>query len=319
MTRTPIRRTSLAALAIGSLLLTGCGGQSLAAELDGTDAPAAEAFKNPIPSGDLAADILEGISQDAELAARVPADIKTRGLKVATADGYPPMEMFDADGKTMVGVDMSLMRAIANTWGVELEIINSDVNSMMPGVASGRFDVLASGFNDTEVRREKASFVDYAKSSGAIIVAKGNPEGIHTPSDLCGHTMAVLDNGYYMQLAGTFSEDCVAQGKPAIEILGFANDPEALLQLQSGRAQAGMNDYPVGVFRAKESGGALEAIEIPGESLFGMAVDPKNEELITLLQDTVNKLIDDGDYDDILAAWDLSGMALPEATINQGK
>ncbi|MGO4103574.1 ABC transporter substrate-binding protein [Leifsonia sp. YAF41] len=319
MKSTPFRLAALAAVALGSLLLTGCGGQSLAAAPVGTDAPAAEAFKNPIPSGDLAASVLEGISQNADFAARVPAEIKTNGLKVATADGYPPMEMFDADGKTMVGVDMSLMRAIADSWGVKVVITNSDVNSMMPGVASGRFDVLASGFNDTEVRREKASFVDYAKSSGAIIVAKGNPEGINAPADLCGHTMAVLDNGYYMQLATTFSDDCVAQGKAAIEILGFANDPEALLQLQSGRAQAGMNDYPVGVFRAKESGGTIEAIEIPGESLFGLAVDPTNEELITLLQDTVNKLIADGDYDEILAAWDLSGMALTEATVNQGK
>src|SRR5690606_8242522 len=109
------------------------------------------------------------------------------------------------------------------------EVSNSDVNSMMPGVASGRFDVLASGFNDTEERREKVSFVDYAKSSGAIIVAKGNPEGIASSADLCGLTMAVLDNGYYMNLAQTFSDACVAAGNPAIDILGFANDPEALL------------------------------------------------------------------------------------------
>jgi polar amino acid transport system substrate-binding protein len=229
------------------------------------------------------------------------------------------MEMFDADGKTMIGVDMSLMRAVADTWGVKLDISNSDVSAMMPGVVSGRFDLLASGFNDTEVRREKVSFVDYARSSGAIIVGKGNPEGIKAPADLCGHTMAVLDNGYYMQLATTFSDDCVAKGNSPIEILGFANDPEALLQLQNGRAQAGMNDYPVGVFRAKEAKGAIEAIEIPGESLFGIAVDPKNEELVTLLQDTMNKLIDDGDYDKILAAWDLSGMALTKATVNEGK
>ncbi|GAB3119600.1 ABC transporter substrate-binding protein [Glaciibacter psychrotolerans] len=317
MKNAPFRLTALAVVALGSLLLTGCGGQSLAGAAD-AGAPAA-AVKNTIPSGDLAGSVLKGITQNADFAARVPANIKTNGLKVATADGYPPMEMFDTDGKTMVGVDMSLVRAIADSWGVKVEIINSDVNSMMPGVASGRFDVLASGFNDTEVRREKASFVDYARSSGAIIVAKGNPEGITAPTDLCGHTMAVLDNGYYMQLTTTFSEDCVAAGQAPIEILGFANDPEALLQLQSGRAQAGMNDYPVGVFRAKEAGGAIEAIEIPGNSLFGIAVDPKNTELITLIQDTVNQLIADGDYDKILAAWDLSGMAVTEATVNQGK
>lgn len=317
MKNAQFKKTALVSLALGSMLLTGCGGQAIG-NTGSSDAPAA-AVKNTVPTGDLAASVLAGIKQDAALAARVPESIATNGLKVATADGYPPMEMFDTDGKSMVGVDMSLVRAIADSWGVTVEISNSDVNSMMPGVASGRFDILASGFNDTEVRREKVSFVDYAKSSGALIVEKGNPEGINGPKDLCGHTMAVLDNGYYMQLATTFSEDCLADGKAAIKILGFVNDPEALLQLQNGRAQAGMNDYPVGVFRAVEAKGAIEAIEIPGNSLFGIAVDPKNTELITLIQDTLNKLIADGSYGEILTAWDLTGMAVTEATVNQGK
>ncbi|MEO6200211.1 MAG: ABC transporter substrate-binding protein [Cryobacterium sp.] len=317
MKNAQFKKTALVSLALGSMLLTGCGGQAIG-NTGSSDAPAA-AVKNTVPTGDLAASVLAGIKQDAALAARVPESIASNGLKVATADGYPPMEMFDTDGKSMVGVDMSLVRAIADSWGVTVEISNSDVNSMMPGVASGRFDILASGFNDTEVRREKVSFVDYAKSSGALIVEKGNPEGINGPKDLCGHTMAVLDNGYYMQLATTFSEDCLADGKAAIKILGFANDPEALLQLQNGRAQAGMNDYPVGVFRAVEAKGAIEAIEIPGNSLFGIAVDPKNTELITLIQDTLNKLIADGSYGEILTAWDLTGMAVTEATVNQGK
>ena len=312
--------TFAAALAIGSLALTGCGGQSLAETPSASgNAAGAEAFKNTAPAGDLAASTIGKISMDPELSARVSAAMKSDGLKIAAAEGYPPMEMFDTDGKTMVGVDMSLARAMGNLLGVEAKIANSDVSGMMPGVVSGRFDVLMSGFNDTAERREKVSFVDYAKSSGSIMVAKGNPSGIKGPADLCGETMAVLDNGYYMQLAETFSKDCVAKGEKEIKILGFANDPEALLQVQNGRAAAGLNDYPVAVFRAKESKGALEAIEIPGSSLFGIAIDPKNEELVKLVQDAMNKLIKDGTYTEILNAWGLDQMALPEATVNQGK
>ncbi|GAA1886189.1 ABC transporter substrate-binding protein [Paeniglutamicibacter psychrophenolicus] len=308
-----------AVLTLGAAALTGCGGQSLAETPSASGAAEAGAFKNTAPSGDLAAAQIAAITVDSDLAARVPEAIKTGGLKIAAAEGYPPMEMFDTDGKTMVGVDMSLARAMGNLLGVEAKISNSDVSGMMPGVVSGRFDVLMSGFNDTAERREKVSFVDYAKSSGSIMVAKGNPEGIKSPADLCGETMAVLDNGYYMQLAEQFSKDCEAKNEKPIKILGFANDPEALLQVQNGRAVAGLNDYPVAVFRAKESNGALEAIEIPGSSLFGIAIDPKNEELVKLIQDTMNKLIEDGTYTEILGAWELDQMALPEATVNQGK
>ncbi|WP_298863264.1 ABC transporter substrate-binding protein [uncultured Microbacterium sp.] len=311
------RMLIVGAVAASMLMLAGCGGQSLNASPSASGEPAAS-VANPIPPGDLAADTLKTLKVDDALAERVPASIKADGLKVATADGYPPMEMFDADGKTMVGVDMSLARAMADIWGVKVDIQNSDQNSMIPGVASGRYDVVMSGLNDTAVRREKVSFVDYAKSSGALVVQAGNPKGIKTPADLCGKTLSVLDNGYYMQLGQKFSKECTDAGKPEIKIMGFANDPEALLQLKNGRADAGMNDFPVAAFRAKESGGAYEAIEIPGDALFGIGIAPDNKELISLIQDTLRQMMADGQYAAIFKAWDLSGMTIDDATINQG-
>lgn len=308
------------AVLAGALLLAGCGGTPIGdadkKPAEGGGAPAATV---EIPAGDLAADVLKTLAVDEELAARVPEKIKADGFTVATADGYPPMEMFDEDGKSMVGVDMSFARALASLWGVEVKIENSDPNAMVPGVASGRYDMVISGLNDTEVRREKVTFVDYAKSAGAFVVAKGNPKGITTPEDMCGKTLAVLDNGYYMQLAQTYSDECVKNGAEKITIMGFANDPEALLQLQNGRADAGMNDFPVAQYRVSQAGGKLEAVEIPGTALFGIGIAPDAEELISLTQDTMNKLMDDGTYGDILGAWDLGGMAIDEATINQGE
>ncbi|WP_336644918.1 ABC transporter substrate-binding protein [Microbacterium sp. USHLN186] len=317
MNTTQARVVLTAAAVAGALMLVGCGGKPVGATdaNGGVDtAPAAV----DIPAGDLASDVLKGLEADPELAERVPADIKKNGLTIATADGYPPMEMFDEDGKAMIGVDMSFARAMGALWGVEVNIENSDPNAMVPGVASGRYDMVISGLNDTEVRREKVTFVDYAKSAGAFVVAKGNPKGIKSPDDMCGKTLAVLDNGYYMQLAETYSEDCVAAGAEKIRILGFANDPEALLQLQNGRADAGMNDFPVAQYRVSQSDDKLEAVEIPGEALFGIGIAPDAEELISLTQDTMNQLMDDGSYADILDAWDLSGMGIDEATINKG-
>jgi polar amino acid transport system substrate-binding protein len=311
------RMLIVGAVTASVLMLAGCGGQSLTGSPDASAASAASAA-NPVPPGDLAADTLKTLEVDDALAGRVPASIKEDGLKVATADGYPPMEMFDADGKTMVGIDMSLARAMADIWGVKVDIQNSDQSAMIPGVASGRYDIVMSGLNDTAVRREKVSFVDYAKSSGAIVVKAGNPSGIKTPADLCGKTLAVLDNGYYMQLGQQYSTECTEAGKPAITIMGFANDPEALLQLKNGRADAGMNDFPVAAFRAKESGGAYEAIEIPGDALFGIGIAPDDKELISLIQDTLKQMMKDGHYAAIFKAWNLSGMTVDDATINQG-
>lgn len=317
MNNTQARVVLTAAAVAGALILVGCGGKPVGST-DENDSVDTAAVVAEIPAGDLAADVLKKLEVDPELADRVPSDIRKNGLTVATADGYPPMEMFAEDGKTMIGVDMSFARALGALWGVEVKIENSDPNAMVPGVASGRYDMVISGLNDTEVRREKVTFVDYAKSAGAFVVAKGNPKGIKTADDMCGKTLAVLDNGYYMQLAETYSEDCVAAGAEKIQILGFANDPEALLQLQNGRADAGMNDFPVAQYRVSQSDGKLEAVEIPGEALFGIGIAPDAEELISLTQDTVSQLMDDGSYAGILDAWDLGGMGIDEATINKG-
>jgi polar amino acid transport system substrate-binding protein len=303
---------------VGALMLVGCGGQPIGTSGKAPDGGGSASAAVDVPAGDLAGSVLKKLEVDPELAARVPAKIKADGLTIATADGYPPMEMFDKDGKTMIGVDMSIARALGAIWGVKVDIQNSDQNAMIPGVASGRYDMVISGLNDTAVRREKVSFVDYAKSAGAFVVAKGNPKGIKTAADMCGKTLAVLDNGYYMQLAQTYSDDCVAKGASKIDIMGFANDPEALLQLQNGRADAGMNDFPVAQYRVSQSDDKLEAVEIPGEALFGIGIGPDAKDLISLTQDTMNKLMKDGAYDDILSAWDLGGMGIDEATVDKG-
>ncbi|WP_311258379.1 transporter substrate-binding domain-containing protein [Microbacterium sp. WCS2018Hpa-9] len=306
------------AVLVGALMLSGCGGQPIGGSQTSSPENSGSASRVEVPAGDLASDVLANLETDPELAERVPESIKSKGLIVATADGYPPMEMFDTDGETMIGVDMSLARALAAMWGVKVVIENSDQNAMVPGVASGRFDMVISGLNDTEARREKVAFVDYAKSAGAFVVASGNPKNIETPADLCGKTLAVLDNGFYMQLAQTYSSDCAAKGEPEVTIMGFANDPEALLQLKNGRADAGMNDFPVAQYRVTQSEGALEAIEISGEALFGIGIAPTDDELISLTQDTLNQMMTDGTYADILEAWDLGDMAVDEATVNKG-
>lgn len=308
------------ALMLGAVLFgtTACGAQSLNASEEKANSD--EVTLITAPDEDLAAGVIAGIEPNEELFNALPASIRNKGLQVTTSVGYPPMEMYGADGKTIVGVDPSLARAIARTLGVDLTITDQEFNAQIPGLLTGRFDVLLSSMTDNEERRETVTFVDYVSAGNGFLVQTGNPSSIATPDDVCGTIISVVDNGSSMDLAEEYDAACIADGKASVDILKFEGDSEAILAVKSGRAAATIGDYPVAVYRAAEADSGLEAIAIDGgESPWGIAVDKKNTDLVDLVQKALQELIDSGAYSAILDAWGVGQMAVGSAVINAGK
>lgn len=309
-------------IAAGSLLLglTACGGQSLADTESSSGNGAATAEMTPISNEERAKDVLEGIEVNAELAALVPDKMRETGLRATTSVGYPPMEEWSSNGKEIVGVDPAIAHAIARTLGLPLTLQDQEFNAMIPGLISGRYDILLSSMTDTAERRETTTFVDYVQAGNAFLVAKGNPESVALPADLCGKTVAVVESGASAMLAQEYSQDCESAGAPAYDILSLAGDSEANLSVQSGRASATITDYPVAVERATDPETEMDAVRIDGdESIWGIGVDNSQSEFAETVQLALQSLMDDGSYGKILEAWGLSDMALSEATINGGE
>ena len=301
------------------LATTACGGQSLSAQENSTSDAGSSFSPEPAPEEDLAKSVIDGIEPNADLTASLPESVKTEGIKMTTSEGYPPMELFAEDGETLIGVDPSLGRAIANKLGVGITINNEDFNAQIPGITTGRYDIIMSSMTDNEERRKTVTFVDYVQAGNGWVVQKGNPAGMGEPATACGKTIAVVDNGSSLELAERFNSDCKAGGKPGVKILKFAGDQDAILQVRNGRADAGVNDFPVAAYRAQTSEGALDAVAIEGdESVWGIAMNPENKDLIDATQKALQELIDDGSYDDILAAWNVQQMGIDLATINDG-
>lgn len=319
--RPSVTRT-LIGFAVGGLILglTACGGQSLSATDANTDGANSSAKMMPIPDEEEAKGVLEGITVDEELAALVPDAVRESGLRATTSVGYPPMEEWSTDGSDVIGVDPALAHAIARTLGLELTIQDQEFNAMIPGLLSGRYDILLSSMTDNEERRETTSFVDYVQVGNAFLVAKGNPDKVSEPLALCGKTVAVVESGSSAVLAEEFSAECVDAGQAAYDILKLAGDSEANLSVQSGRATATITDYPVAVERTSDPEMEMEAVRIEGdESIWGIGIDKADEELVNSVQQALQSLMDDGTYEEILEAWGLQEMAIPEATVNGGK
>ncbi len=314
-------------ITVGAVVLAtaACGGQSLtpdsakpSAEGGSTAAPSVQL--DAAPAEDKAASVIDAITPDAVLAAAVPAGLRSDGLKMTTSVGYPPMEMFAVDGKTPIGLDPSLGRAIARKLGVKITIGNEDFNAQIPGIITGRYDILMSSMTDNKTRQEKVSFIDYVQAGAGFIVKKGNPDGIKAPTDMCGKTISVVDNGSSLKLAETYDADCKSAGKAGLTILKFTGDQDALLQVSNGRAQANITDYVVAAFKASDPKLNLDAVAVDGtESPWGIAMDPKKAALISSVQGALDSLIKSGEYGKVLGAWNLDKLAVTSAVLNGGK
>src|SRR6185436_20818502 len=134
--------TTVAALASAAARIGGCGSSGSSSEATST------------PAG--------GTAKNAAAAALVPAAIKSKGtLRVAADATYPPNESIATDGKTVVGMDADLAKAIGGALGLKVAVVNGTFDSIIPGLASGKYDLGMSSFTDTKEREKTVDFVTY--------------------------------------------------------------------------------------------------------------------------------------------------------------
>ncbi|GGB28280.1 ABC transporter substrate-binding protein [Flexivirga endophytica] len=309
----------VSAVLAGAVLVAGCGARPLS-DLHKSEAAAATALTSQDASKlDPSAKTINSIAPDKKLAKLVPTSVRKNGLQFSTSQGYPPMELFASDGSTIIGVDPSIGWAIARVLGLKITINDADFNAQIPGVLTGRYDIVMSSMSDTKERQQKVSFVDYVQAGAAMQVRKGNPDRLSGPSDLCGRTVSVVDNGSSLAVAEGYNKDCVKAGKRKIKILRFTGDQDALLALKSGRANTNITDYVVAASHAADPKQKLDVVPLKGtESLWGIAMNPAEKKLISAVQGALNKLIANGKYHQILAAYNMKELAVKKATINGG-
>ena len=303
---------ALAAMATASVLLVaGCASTTTA-----TPTASANTDESAIPA----------VQVDSAAAALLPAKYKTAGINVASDIPYAPMEMFD-DENNPTGFDYDLSQSIAQKLGVKISFNKQAWDSIIPSLQAGNHDIIMSGMNDTVERQATLDYVDYFKGGFSIVVAKGNPQGVKTLTDLCGQPVTIQKATVQGDMLKALTPQCTAAGKKAVIINEYPSDPEALNALRAGKGIADVMDAPIAAYAAQTSGKGqyfdliTDAANPNGyEAVYtGIGVLKANKELTAALQKAVQSLIDDGTYGKILAKWNLSSFGVTTATINGTK
>ena len=256
-------------------------------------------------------------TKDAKIAAMVPAAITKNGtLTVASDASYAPNEFIASDGHTVIGMDADLMKALGAVMGLKVKIVNATFDSIIPGLAAGKYDVGASSFTDTKEREKTVNFVTYFTAGESFYTKASGGTTINTLADLCGHTVAVEKGTTEGDDATAQGKKCKAAGKGSVTVLTFPDQNGANLAVSSGRAQLGFADSPVAEYVVKQSNGQFKLVgQSYANAPYGIAV-PKNSGLEKALLAAVQKLMSDGQYKAILTHWGVEAGAISNPKIN---
>ena len=313
MRTTPLALVAAAAVALS---LTACSsgtpGSGSSQTPAGTSAPTSTGSSTFDPST---------VAKDDTIAALLPDKIKTAGTLVVGSDtSYAPAEYLAEDGTTPIGYDVDLTKAIAAVLGLKANIQSADFTGIIPAIGT-KYDIGVSSFTINADREKQVNMVEYFNAGEAFAVPTGNPGKIETtgaPNNVCGKTVGVQTGTVEDdELTNAVTKACTDAGKPAPTPLRYAAQSDVTTNLVGGKADVMFADSPIIAYAISQTGGQLEQLGDVFESApQGIVVAKDDQALTTAIQKAVQKLIDDGTYGKILAAWGNTAGAVKTAELN---
>jgi len=299
--------------------VTACGGAGVGGEA-GSEQPESSGSQSTIPDN---AELIAEIQPDEALSAGLPPGVaESKTVNLGSNIQSAPNNFYAEDGKTPIGYEVDLAKAIAAKLGVEVSYQDLAFGSLITSLQSGRIDMTMAGMNDTKERQQQIDFVDYFSSGITIMVQKGNPEGITGPDSLCGKAVAVVQGTSHQKFAAAQSEKCAQAGQAAVNVTATDSDTQNQNQLRTGRVVAILNDLPSAAYisRTAANGNAFEVV--PGPPIeggpYGMGFAKDDVALRDSVEKALGELMADGTYTEILQSWGVEQGALKEPAINGG-
>lgn len=300
-------------------LLSVIGGGLLTAAL--TLAPLAQAQEADISPEQKDRPRAEKVEAAAKL---IPADYKfiTKGkLTVATVPFKLPLVDYASDAKTAIGVEPDFAQIVADSLGLELQLVPIAWADWPLGLASGKYDAVISNVTVTEARKEKFDFSSYRNDLLGIYVASNNSklEKVSKPEDVAGLKVIVGAATNQEQILLKWIEQNKAKGLADTEIQYYDDQGALNVALQSGRADAYLGPNATAAYEAATvkktklagtfSGGWPEAAEIA-------VATKKGSGLADAVTAALNAQIKNGTYGKVLARWNLASEGITESRTN---
>jgi polar amino acid transport system substrate-binding protein len=256
-----------------------------------------------------------GTSSSSPATIKAPSSLITAGTITFLSDTtYPPQESIDTATNKAVGFDVDIAKAIAAKMGLTATIQTQDFSTIIPALLAKKGDAIVSAMSITPDRQKQVAFIGYFSAGQSILVKSRNPLKVQGVTDLCGKKVAVqVTTTEQDTLTAANGSQCSSN---KINIQTFPADSDAVQKLKLGAVDAAMDDSPVAAYYVKQDPASFAIAGKPiAQAPEGIAVDPKNQELLKAMQQAMQAIFNDGSYQKILDQWNLKDGAIPASGI----
>lgn len=216
---------------------------------------------------------------------------QTGALNWGTDPTYAPFEYADENNKP-TGFDVELMEAIAAKMGKTSNLTSGAFDGLLLALQGKKFDAVCAAMTILPEREKEVLFsIPYYRADMGIMFnpAKNN---ITKPEDLVGKTVGVQ--------TGTTGETS-AKAIAGVKVNSYPDIQLATLDLENGKVDAVVNDYPVCTTYASTHTTlkVIDTTTIAGQDLtqlYGIAVRKDDTQLKSDIDAALLKVVADGTY-----------------------
>lgn len=203
----------------------------------------------------LGAALAIGIAGSAQ-ADDVLAKAKAAGvLKVGTETAFAPFDYIDA-GKH-VGLNVDLFEEVGKDLGVKIEWVTLPWEGVLPGLESGKFDMVAGPATITKARMERYTFSPpIAEATVALLKRKGDAS-VGKPADIAGKAVGAGKASAQLAQLKSYADTLPAK----VDIREYPGNSEAYADLAAGRISAVANSITNIAFVASQRPDTFEVVK----------------------------------------------------------
>ena len=215
-----------------------------------------KAYKYALAMVFLCALLTQGLTQAtaAEKASGALQDAVKRGVLRVGISSFVPWAMQDKSGK-YVGFEVDVATRLAKDFGVELELVPTRWSGIVPGLLTGKFDIIVCGLSITPERALKVNFTipyDYA-----------GIEAVANTKAASGKTRLADFNDPSVVVAartGSTAAQAAKMALPKATLRLFDDEAPAVQEMLTGRAQLLFASAPLGTFEILRSPDQLQSM-----------------------------------------------------------
>lgn len=191
---------------------------------------------------------------------KTPKDLVNAGQVTLCIDPeYPPLEYYaDGSGGDIVGFDADAGRALADYWGVKVKFEVTSFDGLMPGLQSGRCDMILGGLYTSAARLQVADAAPIMNAGPAALAAPGLASDLKNKLDLCGRKVVAQAASSNAATVKALGDECTKAGKSAPIISEYPKTSDTVLAVLNGKADVLVETNVAAAYMVTQNKGKLE-------------------------------------------------------------